>query len=78
MDDGPDYYDVGWFRDSPSEIWGKNDLDGCGPIGAIIYIILLPLYILQFIIWSPFWIIYGIIKLIVMIFDSGSNSGKKK
>ncbi len=79
MDDGPDYYDVGWFRDSPSEIWGKNDLEGCGWFGAIVQIILLPLYILQFILYSPFLIMYGIFAGIAKLFDSGSeDKGEKK
>ena len=73
MDDGPDYFDVGWFKDSPSEIWGKNDLEGCGPLGAIVQIILLPLYILQFIVYSPFLLIYGIFAGIGKLFDSGSG-----
>lgn len=73
MDDGPDYFDVGWFKDSPSEIWGKNDLEGCGPLGAILQILVLPLYILQFIVYSPFLLIYGIFVGIGKLFDSGSG-----
>ena len=78
MDDGPDYYDVGWFKDSPSEIWGNDAPNGCGTIGAIVQIILLPLYLLQFIIYLPFLIIYGIIMGIVKLFDSGSSEEKAK
>ena len=78
MDDGPDYNDVGWFRDSPSEIWGKEPVDGFGLIDAIVRIILLPVYIAQGIVWLPFVIIYGIFKLIFGIFDPGSNEEIKK
>ena len=78
MDDGPDYNDVGWFRDSPREIWGKEPVDGFSLIDAIVRIILLPFYIAQGIVWLPFVIIYGILKLIFGIFDPGSNEEIKK
>lgn len=82
MDDGPDYYDVGLFKDSPSEIWGKNDLEGCGWFGAILPILVLPLYILQFIIYLPFWIIIELPFLINMgigkLFSSGSGDEGSK
>lgn len=84
MDDGPDYYDVGWFRDSPSEIWGENNgLEELGWFGVVLQILVLPLYILQFIIYLPFWIIIYLPFLIIMgigkLFSSGSgDEGEKK
>lgn len=84
MEDGPDYYDVGWFRDSPSEIWGENNgLEELGWFGVVLQILVLPLYILQFIIYLPFWIIIYLPFLIIMgigkLFSSGSeDKGEKK
>ena len=82
MDDGPDYYDVGWFKDSPSEIWGNNGLEELGWFGAILQILVLPLYILQFIIYLPFWIIIYLPFLIIMgigkLFSSGSGDEGSK
>lgn len=83
MDDGPDYYDVGWFRDSPSEIWGENNgLEELGWFGVVLQILVLPLYILQFIIYLPFWIIIYLPFLIIMgigkLFSSGSEDESEK
>jgi hypothetical protein len=83
MDDGPDYYDVGWFRDSPSEIWGENNgLEELGWFGAILQIIILLFKLLHIIVFLPFWIIIYLPFLIIMgigkLFSSGSGDEDAK